>query len=738
MDNNFINIDDLVRQRLGGAREPELPGAWSRMEALLDKDDRRRPVGFYWNRAMIYVGVAMLLAAVGVGGYELHSAFRGNEDVPAGSAVAGNIPAQTSAGATTAVQPSASNVAAATTAPVSAPATAHTAKHAATSHRAATAKHVAEHTAEAAYTTPDISNVPADKAAKHVASDIVASVAPAPAKNAPVHTTATNVPATSGSVHTSDNKIASTNATPTVVAATDNKDLKVLSAGVTTAGSSTSTVNKKTSRIITTRPTAAVAKEGIVSSAVTHDQPVATMQPKAGVVAHAASTVSASGTAVVVNKPAVNVTAPVARPSVVSVTKPTEPIKALPGKKVIERIIIHKTTFGNPGNEVVAKLDTISIDQIVMEMKSREAQSHEAAAEATSAGPSNTTVAKTSGSKPSGVGASAKETNVAAGSQAAHTTGAKGAPANMGTQGGNTTASISGSATGGNSVNNNITSPVEPVPAAAPATAAIEPAAAAPTTPVPAATTPATENKPSLTKKKHSLNMAEGLSRMFNDVKYKISGVQFAPGLTAGINGTFFGPNSFKGFQFGVTGAFELDDQWSLFAEVKYFNRVNNNYAMYDYYNQYTPSGSGYVKDSTKLSFSFSTLHSFELPVSIRYTAGRFSFFGGGNFLYALGVNTGGVPQVIPTVPSTNVSGIGNNATRHIEDSDFKGRFGVGYTVGINCMVTPNLSFDFRNVQTMWDNSKTDGAHTVSKELYKSPSLQFSLMYRLGKGKDKE
>jgi len=228
----------------------------------------------------------------------------------------------------------------------------------------------------------------------------------------------------------------------------------------------------------------------------------------------------------------------------------------------------------------------------------------------------------------------------------------------------------------------------------------------------------------------------ENMSAAFNDIKYHVNAIQFAPGLTAGINGTFFGPNNFKGFQFGVTGNFLINKQWSIMGELKYMHRINNNLSINDNYDKYTlqPSTGMYEKDSTLRSFAFSTLHSFEFPVTVRYSHGKFNVFAGPNFVYSLSINTGGgdLPFVSPGGPKLVSAPNEANSAPKLTATDFNARFGIGYIFGVSYEVAPNFTIDFRNVQTVWDNAKTPGERAVSHELYKSPSLQLSLGYRLG------
>ena len=235
-----------------------------------------------------------------------------------------------------------------------------------------------------------------------------------------------------------------------------------------------------------------------------------------------------------------------------------------------------------------------------------------------------------------------------------------------------------------------------------------------------------------------SASTAEKLTATFNDVKFHVAGARFAAGLTAGINGTFFGPASFKGFQFGVTGNFSFGDNFSILTELKYFDRINNNYSLNDNYYTYTPAGGGqYNKTVNPLSYSFSTLHSIELPISVRYCKSKFNFYVGGNIVYTFAINTGASTLSTTTQQPTVVSAAGNNTEPSIKANDFDSKFGFGYLFGISYQISPSVMLDFRNVQTVWNNASTPGAKIISNQLYKSPSLQVSIGYRFGGNKDK-
>ncbi|NDC40051.1 MAG: hypothetical protein EBZ77_00605 [Chitinophagia bacterium] len=227
-------------------------------------------------------------------------------------------------------------------------------------------------------------------------------------------------------------------------------------------------------------------------------------------------------------------------------------------------------------------------------------------------------------------------------------------------------------------------------------------------------------------KKKKGGHTWENISNAFNDIKFNLSHAEFSKGVTAGLNATFFGANSFKGFQFGVMGSFLFNEKWSATGELKYFHRMTGTYAIRDFY---APNAT----DSIVNSFYFSTLHSFEMPWALKYTYKNWSFIGGANFLYALGVNTGAA--ALPYQRVNTAAPISQSAPS-INEADFSGRFGLGYLLGFNVKLSPNVNLDVRNVQTFWDNAQSSGAKSVSSQLYKSPSMQFSIQYMFGRNKD--
>ncbi len=226
----------------------------------------------------------------------------------------------------------------------------------------------------------------------------------------------------------------------------------------------------------------------------------------------------------------------------------------------------------------------------------------------------------------------------------------------------------------------------------------------------------------------------ENLNAAFNDIKYNAGNATFAAGISAGINSTFFGPNNFKGFQFGLNGTLTFSQSLSLMAEIKYFHRINDNFTLNDNYYQYTaqPNG-GYKREFVSNPYSISTLHSIEMPIALRFTAGKFNFAVGPNVVYTFGINTGNYRTVDPN--ATFVTTMGNDNTAKIQAGDFNSRFGLGYLFGVSYQVSPKVTIDLRDVQTIWDNASTTGAKAVSTQLFRSPSFQLSLGYKFGGGK---
>jgi hypothetical protein len=245
------------------------------------------------------------------------------------------------------------------------------------------------------------------------------------------------------------------------------------------------------------------------------------------------------------------------------------------------------------------------------------------------------------------------------------------------------------------------------------------------------------------------LNLPQVAANAQRDLK----NAQFYVGFSAGANQSLSKSNAFQGVQFGPSGELVLNKHWSLFGAIKYFNRSGGKKTINDSYAKEvaidsTPKISGanwYYNvhtDSTNRYFNFSTLHSFELPMTIRYAFNKFYVMTGINLAYYLGIN---VEEVAKAHSQINQSFVQTNSTALIlkeskptlASSDFGSRLGLGYVLGAGYQITTSWQVDLRLVQNFWDNAKGNGAQKLSKDFYKLPSVQINIGYQLNRGKSK-
>jgi len=794
MDKNFVNIDDLVRQRLGGGEEQERSGAWLHMRDLLDKEmPQENRAGFiYWRRMLSAVAVLLLIATITVGGYELsanrNSSNTGNNDVAVATPVTKSTPNAFGAPAihdeTNKDQVTSAGIAA----------NDNQAKNddqdnkkqdnkkiiaANDSHLNDKQSHKHLGTAQKGLNNTDADNKTITSDQLSVASNVIASKENNPVTNNPVAEKSTIKKSidngdVSNSGETKEKALASatpSKETKTKMAATHKADIVNPSKGVVGKDASASqdipgseakpnelakispAVGKTASE--DSKPVAGLTKNAsrkphankvpaerkvsgekmkelalashstytkatsIEKAAVPSvtDKALSTKLPlkshatvdrkKNGIAATAvkvdptkvaAAKNIASSKIPIVASAASNGQKPVAgtlhktakaksgtatNNSVENVTQNATAANVQKEKRVIQKLVLyeHEHYIKTDPNNGYFNLDTISMQTLTQDLAVAEENSPALPTEKTAAARK-----------------SAPVTN--------NNTPANKSVASNGNIAGSTTAAADPQILPGASASSN--------------------------------GKPAMGQKENATGSKSSGAGALGsLENSFNDIKYKVNGVQFAAGLTAGINGTFFGPSSFNGFQFGVTGDFVFSDEWSFAPELKYFQRANSNYSLNDNYTTYTqnPNG-GYTMQQTTNTYSFSTLHSIEMPLIIRYTHGKFNLFIGGNLVYSFSINEGYAQQ---TPPPTTTTTNGNDTQPKIDPvTDFNSRFGLGCLFGVSYKITPNVTLDLRNVLTLWDNANSAGSKYVSDQVYKSPSLQLSLGYRLGGNKHKE
>lgn len=249
-----------------------------------------------------------------------------------------------------------------------------------------------------------------------------------------------------------------------------------------------------------------------------------------------------------------------------------------------------------------------------------------------------------------------------------------------------------------------------------------------------------------LSKKKvssHKMKNYNGqrFEEMVRNAKFKMKSIKFYPGLVAGVNSSF--SPSISGFQLGFVGDVSLGDKWSVLTELKYMQRFNNSVDFKEHYfdnldSSYNSTGGKvYTFDSVQNSYNFSTLGSFEMPIAIRYSFKKFNLFGGANLAYNLSVSVD--KTYLPNqITQEGATGYTPDYTKmagapSVMVSDFTNRFTVGYLLGVSYNWSPSMRLDMRLTQAVWDNAKTNGENTISKDLYRKPNVQLNLSYRFGK-----
>lgn len=235
--------------------------------------------------------------------------------------------------------------------------------------------------------------------------------------------------------------------------------------------------------------------------------------------------------------------------------------------------------------------------------------------------------------------------------------------------------------------------------------------------------------------KVHSQKTSKWNARSFDDVmrdvKFNLSQVRFYPGVSIGGNSNF-GANNLSGVQFGLFGLVTFGENWNAMGELKYIHRFNNGSVLEDDYTAFKTNGSGVpLQSKVEHFFKFSTLQSIEMPIAIRYAAGRVNLFGGLNMAYNFRVDAEEItlqPNDSTYQPSLNPNW--NDSKPTVEYDDFKARFSLGYLLGVGWEFSPSLQFDMRMTQHVWDNASGLGGQKVSQQYFKAPSMQLSIYYR--------
>jgi hypothetical protein len=679
MDKNLINIDDLFRQRLSGGEEEEREGAWMNMRNLLDEQMPVKPVGgIRWRRMLTYTAGLLLLASAALGGYEAITAHRATGTGVAAIVATGNGMSQNSNGTNNMVPVNATGnntnktIAANTTTVHNVAGTVTGNVHQAKPALSASSKTIANSATTATSTANEGTATPSTRTRSGKTLG---------------HTNNTNIAATTSNNNT--NTIAAVHHKTThasSVASVNNNSIATPHKSANSSGIVTgNTVARKTASVAGSKLTGKTLKNVTRNTATTSgNTSTAPIVAKKAKNRHSSSIASIASVAKADHKNVKDGSkeskASILPASGISTVASANKLQSIDNdgivaKQSVDKVEVVQHNVTKPGdrnghyvNDTVDK-GTVSMNKYIPTADQQSpADMHTASAGAPA---SSTAAQKTAGTASIG----------------------------------NTTAQNTTGTTLQNTTGNNV------LLASAAKTSAVS----------------ANSSDMAVTHNRRRSSTLSNFAEMILDFRTNLGNAKFAPGITGGINSTFFAPNAINGFHLGVSGTFIISDTWSLMGELKYFNRFSGNSVINDNYVNYTAlSNGGYAKDSVQQYFKYNSLQSIELPISIQYTIGKVGMYVGGNLVYNFSIyndfETNPNPTEITSQP-------GRSITPKYRSGDFSSRFGVGYLAGASYNITPMLRADARLVQTVWDNSSTMGGQMLSNNLYKNPSVQLSIGY---------
>jgi hypothetical protein len=222
---------------------------------------------------------------------------------------------------------------------------------------------------------------------------------------------------------------------------------------------------------------------------------------------------------------------------------------------------------------------------------------------------------------------------------------------------------------------------------------------------------------------------AQGFRDKMQDVKFNLAQIRFYPGVSAGYS--YMSTRNISGVQFGLFGLVTFGEHWNAMTEIKYSHRFNSGTVLDDSYSIIKPSGTGFLQSKVENFFKFTTLQSIEMPIALRYAAGRLNLFGGINLNYNFAIDAEQVtvyPDESAYAPTVNPNWADNKPT--ITYNDFHSRFAMGYLLGAGYELSPAIQLDLRATKNVWDNAKRVGAEQVSQQLFRAPTFQVSIFYR--------
>lgn len=233
-------------------------------------------------------------------------------------------------------------------------------------------------------------------------------------------------------------------------------------------------------------------------------------------------------------------------------------------------------------------------------------------------------------------------------------------------------------------------------------------------------------------------NTTQGISNYFDGTN------KFYAAILLGGNAFVGNPGAF-GMQFGIAGLYQLSERLTLGAEIKFANHYFSNYTINDQSIGYADVSSQQVpgvgwlfngtQTTTTSAYRVNSFSALEFPITLSYSLGRVSVFGGLNLSYAFPVqwektNTLSVQKVNSTESSDKSPFVGSTPTMN-EQKDFSSRMGVGYVGGVSYDVSRRISLDARMTQNLWTNY--NGNAKAVNDLFKTPTFQFSIGYFFGR-----
>ncbi|MBS1783413.1 MAG: hypothetical protein JSS78_10130 [Bacteroidetes bacterium] len=223
----------------------------------------------------------------------------------------------------------------------------------------------------------------------------------------------------------------------------------------------------------------------------------------------------------------------------------------------------------------------------------------------------------------------------------------------------------------------------------------------------------------------------QSFNEAVQNVKFNLAQTRFYPGISAGGNSYISSGSNFGGFQLGIFGLFTFGETWSMMGELKYMQRFNGGKTVEDDYVNVIQKNGNNFQANVRHFFQFTSLQSIEMPIALRYAAGRLNLFCGANLAFHFKVNADErkfEPNDADYTPLTTSGKIKDRPA--ISLYDFRERFAVGGLAGISWEVTPAIQLDFRVTKKFWDNGFGLATEEVSSQLYNSPSSQLSIFYR--------